>query len=225
MSKSRFEELAEIIKADYTNTYAYLEETFNFIPTLGRKLADYLACDSSKIFILDSEGKKAQIESFVKDSVIFDDDGFFKFNLQVQIVEPPFDVNSSSNSFFQKSLTPPSGVILQISIQYSMNLPNKSFVVKSPAIEKEGSPPEFTVDYEFDNSELPQKIIVKSFNITPNDDASWFDFLESSFQVMKKIVQDNLEQRIFNLCTTGTPIDCPPQSAFGFRLDERCKPE
>jgi hypothetical protein len=225
MSKSKFEELTEISKADHTNTYAYLEETFHFIKTLGHNLANYLDCDSSKIFILDSEGKEAQIDSFIPNSVIFDDDGFFKFNLQVQIVETPFNVNSSGNSFFQKSLAPPSGVILPISIK---NLINKSFIVKSFAIEKEGSPSKSTdyeTDYEFDHSEPSQEIIDKSFTINSNDDTSWSDFLESSFQVMKKIVQENLEQRISKLCATRTTINSPSQSAFGFRLVEQRKPE
>jgi hypothetical protein len=214
MSLSRFEQLREIIEADYTNTYEYLKQVFSFIQKLGHNLADYLGCERSKIFILDSENKRTQIDGFIQDSVIFEE-GYFKFNLLVSITETPFNLNSSGKSFFQNSLTPPSGVILGIGVKYTQN---RIFTVKCPGVEKEQASSELinTLSYEFDLSDSPQTIKEQSFLIEPSDKESWLDFLESSFQAMKIILENNLEQRIKNLPATKDNFS---QSAFGFRLD------
>jgi hypothetical protein len=213
MSLSRFEQLREIIDADYTNTYEYLKQVFSFIQELGHKLASYLGCNRSKIFILDSENKRTQIDGFIQDSVIFEE-GYFKFNLLVSITEAPFNLNSSGKSFFKNSLTPPSGVIFEIGVKHTQN---RIFTVKCPGVEKEQASIEpINTSYKFDLSDLPQTIKEQSFLIEPNDEASWSDFLESSFQAMKIILENNLEQRIKNLPATKDNFS---QSAFGFRLD------
>jgi hypothetical protein len=212
MSTSKFQQLADIIDEDRINTDNYLKDVYEFIRTIGHKLANYLECNLQNIFIIDSKENRTQITDRIQGFVTFNDDGVFKFNLLVLISEKNFDSNRAGKSFFDKGLTTPSGIILPISIKY---YGEKNFTVESPVVDKgQLHQKSNDLDYEFDNSDHLLKITNKSFQINPDDNTHWSDFLESLFQLMKEYLQIGLEQRINSLRSSKDNIS---QLNLGFR--------
>lgn len=171
MSISRFQQLEQIIHADFNNTYIYLNKNFEFIDQISRNFADYLGHGHYKLSYVDSEGNITNLQN----SVVVDNECFFNFGLLLH-TDLYFNINNSGASFFEKNLPPLSGVILFISVKQQDNL----FIVKIPSVAED-------------------KIIAKEILIIPNSDDSWMELLESCFQAIKKTFEGGLQRRISKL--------------------------
>ena len=188
MSMSKFKQLEQILDEDFKSTYDYLNRNFEFIRQFAEKLADYLGCDLDKLSCIDSEGKRTSFPNFIQDLITVDDECFFNFRLLVSIANSPFNKNSSGESFVEKGLAPLSGVVLFMAVK----LQGDSFIVKTPAI-------------------VEEEVVEKEIMINPNIDDAWTELLELCFQVMKKMIEGGLQERIRKLGAKTVP-----QRAIGF---------
>jgi hypothetical protein len=207
MSISKFQQLKQILKKDFENTYAYLDKNLKFIHQFIQKFADYIECSSTHFFYIDPKNKVPS-QNLPQDSVTVDNEGFFNFQLLVSILDSDstFSINNSARNFLKQGLTPPSGVVLSIAIKQN----GDSFIVKIPSVEEE-QVKEFTVKFDTNYSWTEPDIYDSSRELDIDD--SWKELLEFCFQVMKKIIEGGLNERISKL---GIQTDNASKQAFGF---------
>lgn len=191
MSTSKFQQLIEIITEDYAKTHQYLEKNFTFINQLTQKLADSLGCNLNHLFFINSDERIFLVENGTEGLISIRKDLFFEFKLLIKIPAQPLNNNSSSDSFIEKDLAPPSGVVLVIAVKQYGN----SFIVEV--------------------SSNSQK---ESFTIDPSVDNSWISLLECCFKFIKAMLEGELERRIDRL---GTLKNNTSREGFGYIWREK----
>ncbi|MEG4917470.1 hypothetical protein [Microcoleus sp. B7-D4] len=187
MSKSKMQQLVEMVAEDQAKTYEYLAKISTFIEQLCEQLADNFGCSLADLSFITSEGDISRAE----DSITIKDNGLFDFWLLIKIPVQAFNRNTCGQSFIEKSLAPPSGVVLPMTVKQHENL----FMV-----------------------EVSGKSQKASFEIDPNVDSSWIDLLEYCFVSTKAMLEGGLERRISAL---GTLRDNPSKRDFGFVWGEK----
>jgi hypothetical protein len=173
MSKSKFQELAEIAAADQTKTYEYLDKLFAFIAELRQKFADNFGCSLADLSFSNPEGGTSPGKGRAEDSTIIRDDGFFEFWLVINLPVQPFNKNTFCHSFIEKSLDTPLAVGILMAVKQEEDL----FIV------------------ELSRSQS------KTFEIDLSDESSWINLFECCFEYTKAIFEGGLERRISELGT------------------------
>jgi hypothetical protein len=200
MSTSKFEELVKIVTKDYKETNEFLQRNIKFIEMLTQKFDKYLECGLDNLFFYTSErgGSKTNVQENFQNSIIVENNGFFEFQLLIQIKE---DKNQFSNiydcgaNFIKNNLAPASQIVLLMSIKEEKE---NLFLVRAPSI----------VTGE-------EKILGDIFDVNPNIDNTWTALLDSCFEVIKKIVESGLEKRIRE---SKNKTDYTSQEEQAFRL-------
>jgi hypothetical protein len=191
MAESVFQHLVNSINKDYSDTYVYLRKNFDFIRELINKLALHIGCNPRKdIYVLDKEGVQIGVYDLIQDAIFVENDCSFSFKLLISLRENGFNINSSGRSFFEKSLVPPSGIVMYISIKQEDDI----FTVTVPSIKEE-------------------KIVNGIFKIS-SDNSSWTDLLESLTQVLINFSNKDLKYRISQLSQESSQEVKP----FGFNV-------
>ena len=193
MTVSKFEQLKNLVSEDYKNTYLYVDESFRFIETLFKKIAEYLGCQLNNISILTSENDLIPIGYHFRDAISIEKEGFFGFKLLINLEDGGFNINICGQSFADNNLLPPSGIVLYISIK---KIDVNVYSVVTPHLEQE-------------------EIGSKKFTINTCENISYSEFLESCFNVMKKILEGGLNERSRKLSLESNSVN---KVAFGFQL-------
>ncbi|MEH2215276.1 hypothetical protein [Nostoc sp.] len=193
MTVSKFEQLKNLVSEDYKNTYLYVDESFRFIETICKKIAEYLGCKLNNISILTSENDLIPINCHFRHAISIEKEGFFGFKLLIKLEDGGFSINNCGRSFADNNLLPPSGIVLHISIK---KIDANVYSVVTPHLEKE---------------EIGSKILT----INTCENISYSEFLESCFNVMKKILEGGLNERSRRLSLESNSVN---KVAFGFQL-------
>jgi hypothetical protein len=193
MSKSKFEQLVEILSNDYDSTAKYLKRNSSFIESFTKKLSDYLECDINNLYFYapEREKEKVPVQNDYQDLLKVMVDFSFEFRLLIKIKNERFVSHDCGLSFVENNLIPPSQVVLLMSINQEKE---NSFRVTAPDLDDKG------------------QVIAKIFYINPILDDSWTELLESCFKVIKKTIEGGLEKRIIELRTKS---DNTHKQAFG----------
>ena len=187
MSKSKMQELIEIVEADQKKTYEYLNKNFIFMDQLRTKLVHDLG-SSDNISFANPEGESSLPKCRVEDSITIKDNGFFEFWLLISIPVAHFNSNNSGRIFIEKGLAPPSGVALLMAFKQH----NNSFIVEVLDNNKKRTFP--PIDIDIDNT--------------------WIELLDWCFVSTKEMIQGGLEKRIREL---GTLKDNGSKKLIGYR--------
>jgi hypothetical protein len=204
MSTSKFNELVEIVTKDYEETTKYLKRNCEFINQLTQKLSDYIECGMENLFCYILENNKASHslaklkiqDLIIDDSIKITKECIFVFPLLIQIKQNSFNNEYCSPSFKKNQLTPPSQVVLALSIYEDKE---NSFVVIAPGINQIG------------------ELIEEKFLIDLTIDDPWIEFLESCFKVIKKTIEGGLKKRISESVIDET--DNSSKRAFGISIN------
>ncbi|MBD1863033.1 MULTISPECIES: hypothetical protein [Trichocoleus] len=198
MSNSKFQQLVEMRKLDYQETYTYVDTIFAIITEFNRRFGDYLNCPSGAIDIVEfhSDTGEVQKEGYWRDRIKIDDDCFFRFRLMISLHEvneqfAGFNTNNSGKHFFEIGLAPPSGMIFGLGIKLKDEQECTIKILNPPK-----------------NS--PEKV----FTINLQQENLFHEVFEFLYQEMRKSMEHGLQGRIDRLTNQGSEAE----NQFGFAM-------
>ncbi len=176
MSKTKMQELEEIIAEDQKKTYEYLKKITDFIEKFRSKLAINFGCTLDRFLFLDSEEK---ISLTPEKSVIVKSSNSFEFWLLIKIAKERFNLNCCSKDFVEKRLIPSAGAVLFVNVKHEKKV--------------------FTL-------EITNKNKTQSFQIDSDVEDSWKDLVEFCFESAKEMIEGGLQERISILETSKNNV-------------------